>query len=116
MVQPLLVGRLSSLSGMGLFMSDNHHQVVTIRHWLPIMTFCPVNHLPDFVYCSVTFEGDAVNELYAVRKRMRQVVSGQKAFMETLARDLARAFPTASIATVTLMFNRHEVTIINEGA
>lgn len=116
MVQSRVVGRISNLSRMGLSMSDNHHQVVTIRHWMPIMTFCPVNHLPDFVYCSVTFEGDEVNELYAVRKKMRKVISGRKAFMETLARDLAEAFPKASIATVTLMFNRHEVTIINEGA
>lgn len=84
-------------------------RTVVIRHWFPIMTFCPVNHLPDFVYASVEFDGDEVNELYAVRKKMRKLLSGRKAFMETLAEDLANAFPNATHVTVRLMFDRHEV-------
>ena len=73
------------------------------------MTFCPVNHLPDLVYASVTFEGDEVNELYAVRKRIRKLLSGRKVFMESLADDLANEFPTATTVSVRLMFDRHVV-------
>ena len=29
---------------------------IVVRHWLPIITFCPVNHLPDLVYVSVEFK------------------------------------------------------------
>lgn len=88
------------------------HRIVTIRHWFPIITACPVNHLPDFVYASVTFEGDDLHELYAVRRRMRKVLSWRKVFMETLAADLANEFPDATKVSITLAFNRHVVTIV----
>jgi hypothetical protein len=87
--------------------------MVTIRHWLPIMTFCPVNHLPDLVYCSVTFNDNEVHELYEVRRRIRRLISGRKEFMETLADDLAKAFPHALCVSVRLMFNRHEIVVTN---
>lgn len=78
------------------------------------MTYCPVNSLPDFVYFSVTFSGEeGIRELYAVRKRIREMFSGRKAFMETLAEELAIEYPDAVSASVRLMFNRHEVHVVN---
>lgn len=86
-------------------------RTVTIRHWFPILTFCPVNHLPDLVYASVTFAGSDDKELYAVRKEIRERLSHRKCFMEELAKDLYLTFPTAIEVTIRLAFNRHEVRI-----
>ena len=87
---------------------------VTIRHWLPIVTVCPVNHLPDLVYASVTFDGHGLNELYAVRKRIRKTISWRKAYMEDLAAALAIEFPDAAEISVRLAFNRHVVKLEND--
>ena len=40
-----------------------------ISHWLPIITICPVNKLPDFIYVTIEFE-DTFEELYQVRKTL----------------------------------------------
>lgn len=86
---------------------------VTIHHWLPILTFCPVNHLPDLIYASVTFDDDKTHELYAVRRAMRGMIKHRKQFMESLAQDLSVAFPDAVQVRISLAFNRH-VVIINK--
>ncbi len=86
--------------------SDRYSYSVTIRHWLPILTFCPVNKLPDLIYVSVTFEDEFV-ELYGVRKVIRAMVSGKRLFMEAIALKVLDAFPSASHVTVALAFNRH---------
>lgn len=86
---------------------------ITIRHWLPIITFCPVNNLPDLLYVTVEFElyGDDFVELYAVRKRIRKELSGRTIFMEQAAQLIAAAFPQSCSVTVRLACSRHVVSI-----
>ncbi len=86
---------------------------VTISHWLPMVTICPVNKLPDLLYVSVTVENKFV-ELYAARKRMRKVVNFKYGFMEDLAANLWCEFPEASQVTVSLLCGRHKVVITEE--
>lgn len=86
-----------------------------IRHWLPIITFCPVNKLPDFIYVSVVFEGCGMVELYAVRKQVRKMCSGKTAFMEEIALMVAAHYPAAKEVHVRLAFSRHEVVVKKEG-
>lgn len=87
-----------------------------VRHWLPIITFCPVNHLPDLIYVEVAFRDDLldnaapVHELYGIRKRIRKVAQFKKKFMEDIAADLFREFNTCDYVTVSLAFGRHVVT------
>ena len=83
---------------------------VTIRHWLPILTFCPVNKLPDLLYVSITFEDEFV-ELYAVRKAIRKMLSMKCKFMENIAHDIILEYPSATSVTVALAFGRHVVTM-----
>lgn len=75
------------------------------------MTICPVNNMPDLIYCSVEHDNQFV-ELYKARKLMATVVSAHRcAFMEVIADALMRAFPDASAVEVRLAFNRHIVRI-----
>ena len=83
---------------------------VSIRHWLPIVTFCPVNNLPDLIYIEVEFRGDQFAELYTVRKKVRQIASMKKKFMEDICDEVFMAFPECSSVTVTLALGRHVVT------
>ena len=63
---------------------------VTISHWFPIITRCPLSIWPDFVYVELDYKilGDPP-ELYAVRKTIRQTIQWKKAYMEDLAATLA---------------------------
>lgn len=79
-----------------------------IRHWLPILTFCPENNLPDLIYITVEFNKFA--ELYAVRKKVRKLISKKKMYMEDIAKAVSDEFNTATCVTVRLVFNRHVVT------
>lgn len=83
---------------------------VTIRHWFPILTYCPVNGFPDFVYVSVVFKNELV-ELYEARRTIRKILSGQKMFMEDLATLVICYFPNAVAVNVRLAFNRHHVQV-----
>jgi hypothetical protein len=83
-----------------------------ISHWLPIITFCPVNRLPDFIYITVTF--DSFAELYAVRKRIRKLASWKLKFMEVIAQDVLDGLPGAKEVEVRLLTGRH-VVIIRRG-
>ena len=87
---------------------------VSITHWFPIVTICPVNNLPDLIYITVDFDNDPVvnpqfNELYSVRKRIRKIASWKRAFMEDIADEMFNEFRGCSCVTVTLLFNRHTV-------
>lgn len=82
-------------------------QLIEITHWLPIITFCPVNNLPDFIYVTVQF--DKFAELYKVRRRIRTLISGKKLFMENICALVAKEFPDAVSVEVRLMFNKHIV-------
>lgn len=86
-----------------------HHVELTISHWLPIMTFCPVNNLPDFVYIYVTF--DSFEELYNIRKLIRKKVSFRKMFMEDIATKLINEIEGAVKVQVRLLTSRHVVTV-----
>jgi hypothetical protein len=89
---------------------------VIIRHWLPIITYCPVNSLPDFIYVSVHVNLDSAGqmlELYAVRRTVRRLVRGSKAFMEDIALHvqdhLLSEMGVRASVEVRLAFNRHVV-------
>lgn len=82
-----------------------------IRHWLPIVTFCPVNGLPDLLFVSVLFDDDQFHELYAIRRRVRELVSWKKVFMEDVAETVFREYQDASEIHVRLLFSRHVVII-----
>jgi len=79
-----------------------------VSHWLPIVTFCPVNGLPDVIYVYVYVEG--FSELYALRKQIRKLCSLRKCFMEDLAVDVLTAIPEASRVDVQLLTGRHIAT------
>ena len=109
MVLTLVVVWLRSHYGMEYDMAFNR---TSIRHWLPIVTFCPVNNLPDLIYVTVDYdyEGDReFVELYAIRKQVRKLVSWKKMFMEDIAEKVYNMFPECSAVTVSLLFNRHVV-------
>lgn len=80
---------------------------LTISHWLPIITFCPVNGLPDVIYVYITFNDFA--ELYAIRKKIRKLVNFKKLFMEDVAQILLKEINGASSVEVRLLTGRHLV-------
>jgi len=106
MVQPFLVARASNHNHMEFVMPD-YKLRLTVSHWLPIITFCPVNKLPDLIYIYVTF--DTFTELYAIRKRIRELVSFKKMFMEDVAKILLENIEEASLVEVRLAAGRHVV-------
>lgn len=77
-----------------------------ITTWFPILTFCPVNKLPDFIFVKIEFTEFA--ELYDVRKQMRALLSGKTIFMEDAAKLISSSFKCEKV-TVSLMFNKHVV-------
>lgn len=79
-----------------------------ITTWLPILTFCPENNLPDFIYVEVEFT--TFVELYAMRKKIRDLVFGKTMYMEDIA-TLVMQEVKADKVTVRLMFNKHKVII-----
>lgn len=83
------------------------------RHWLPIVTFCPVNSLPDLIYITVEVEDDKILDLYQVRKVVRKAVSFKKMYMEDVAKRILEEYPDA-VVTVRLAFSRHVVQVYNE--
>lgn len=84
-----------------------------IRHWLPIVTLCPVNKLPDLIYITVRFD-DTFAELYGVRKVLRKAAAWKMAFMEDIAETVLQQFPEATEVTVTLLFGRHVTRITRD--
>lgn len=82
---------------------------VTITHWLPAVTFCPVNNLPDLLYVEVEFDGATFVELYGARKKIKSLIQWKKCFMEEVAGIVHAAFPDALKVTVRLAFNKHIV-------
>lgn len=83
--------------------------IVSITHWFPIITICPVTKLPDFLYATVTFDDDKFHELYEVRKRIKKVSAWRYCFMEDVASSLRKEFPDASEIKVTLLTGRHNI-------
>lgn len=80
-----------------------------VRHWLPIITFCPVNGMPDVIYISVEF--DTFVELYQARKKIRKATMWKKMFMEDIGEAVRKLFPESLTITVRLAFDRHVVKI-----
>lgn len=85
--------------------------LVIIRHWLPIVTFCPVNNLPDLLYVSLEFKDGKFRELYELRKKIRKLLRWRRMFMEGAASKIAYHFPEASAIEIRLAFNRHVIRI-----
>lgn len=90
-------------------MPEYRRSEVTITHWLPIVTFCPVNGLPDLLYVRVTFR--EFKELYAVRKALRAALQWKRMFMEDAAQHVSNLYPEAKSVEVYLMFNKHRITL-----
>lgn len=86
---------------------------VSISHWFPIISFCPINKLPDLLYATITFEGSEFKELYEVRNRIKKIASWKLKFMEDIAIDLHNEFPDAIEVKLKLITGRH--TIISRG-
>lgn len=84
--------------------------MVAITHWLPIVTFCPVNGLPDPLFITLRFTDNEFHELYAIRKQLRKAFAWKKMFMEDIAVKLSEMYPTAHIE-VRLWFDKHEVQV-----
>lgn len=84
-------------------------QIVEISHWLPIITFCPVNNLPDLLYVTVTF--DHFKELYEVRRRIRQLIAFRKMYMEDVAESVFKLFNECVSVQVRLVGSKHIVHI-----
>ena len=87
-------------------------RLITITHWFPIITFCPVNKLPDLIFIDVVFAGEFV-ELYQVRKRIRKLLQFKEIFMEDAANEVAKEFPDCYSVSVKLIFNKHQVNLLN---
>ena len=87
---------------------DFRRRELTITLWLPIVTFCPVNKLPDLWFVSITFR--AFVELYAVRRALRRF-NGRTMFMEDVAEAVSVLYPEARRIEVRLMFNKHRVLV-----
>lgn len=89
--------------------------ISAFRHWFPILTICPVNGMPDFIYVSIEWEAPtetAFLDLYLVRKLVRRTLSMRRISMEAASRLVLVAFyqqfrSVPSAITVSLMFNRH---------
>jgi len=115
MVQQKLVHWTGTFCGVASDMSRDKTMAVKIRHWLPIITYCPVNNLPDLIYVTVKLRNDFA-ELYALRKRIRKLCKGRKMFMENLATLIFEELEKDGIHSlesveVRLAFDRHVVTI-----
>lgn len=82
---------------------------VWITHWFPILTFCPYNGLPDFVFVTVKFH--QFRELYAVRKKIKELIQFQTLYMEDVARIVKLTYTDALEVEVRLMFSKHVVRI-----
>ena len=82
-------------------------RICTITHWLPIVTFCPVNNLPDLIYVSITFED--FQELYEVRRKIKRAAQFKKMFMEDICTMVYDMYPTALEVQVRLVFSKHTV-------
>lgn len=108
MVQPFVVEGLSFNSHLERVMY-NYKPRLTVSHWLPVITFCPVNNLPDVIYVYVTF--DSFAELYAVRKQVRKLVSFKKMFMEDVAMTVLTSIEGAVEVEVRLITSRHVVKV-----
>lgn len=81
---------------------------VQFRHWLPLITFCPVNGLPDFIYVTVTYI-DNPDEIYDVKEVLRKTIMWKKAYMKDITQTILNNFPQAHSVTVRSMFNRQAV-------
>jgi hypothetical protein len=82
---------------------------VTITHWFPIITFCPISGLPDLLYVKAKF--DQFKELYGVRRKIKAKLRFRVIFMEDAAMEIKTLFPEASEVEVRLMFSKHIVKI-----
>lgn len=94
---------------------------VTVRHWLPIVTFCPFNGLPDPLYVSVEMldivpgldrsHREKLRDLRDVRRRVRKAIAWKKLSMEDCARAVANELQGMGVRSVMvkLAFSRHVV-------
>lgn len=84
--------------------------LVRISHWLPIVTVCPVNNLPELIFVTVELENRFL-ELYAARRKIRKLVKWRRMFMEDIATKVLYNFPEAKAVEVRLAFGKHFVRI-----
>lgn len=95
------------------------HMHIIISHWVPLVTRCPINGMPDFLYAEIHYElGETPDfpELYSVRKVIRNsVIFGERIYMEELTKRLATILFESDLrihkVVVRMPFNRHRVEI-----
>lgn len=87
---------------------------VTISHWLPVVTFCPVNNLPDLIHVYVTHPAKDFHELYAVRREIKRLFNLRRMFMEDVAKEALQHFDFATKVEVVLMTGRHRIALERE--
>ena len=104
--KPHLVGRDHSSS------MPNHRFNITYKHWLPLITRCPVNGLLDICYVEVR-SPDMV-DLYKIRKIIHSYF-WKKEFMEDVAAGIldrvSQLKCRVTEVKMTLLFNRHKITV-----
>jgi len=86
--------------------------LLSITHWFPIITKCPENDLPDFLFATVEFKG--WEELYEIRKEMKRDFFMKRIYMEDVAQKIFERFPQASACEVRLAFNKHKVRLTRD--
>ncbi len=88
---------------------------ITVKHWLPFLTVCPVTHLYEWIWVEADFTGFV--ELFKIRKRIKSnITANRERFMEEIARDVftdleAQGWPVCAVR-VKLFCNKHIVEII----
>lgn len=85
----------------------------TYTHWLPIVTYCPVNRFPDLIFVEVTFrtkDASDLRDLYEVRRVIRKLLAWRTMYMEECAERVLVQYPDAASVKVRLAFNKHMVT------
>lgn len=96
-------------------------RTVIVRHWWPIVTFCPFNGMPDFLWVSVQMltvspdyystAREEVIDLRIIRRKVRAAIGWKKISMEDACRKAAQALPGmfVQMVVVRMLASRHVV-------
>lgn len=84
---------------------------VTLTHWFPILTRCPVTGFYDPIFVEVTFVNEFV-ELHEFRTNLKKLLWNRVIFMEDAAKLVFEKFPDAKNVRVRLAFSKHIVEIV----
>lgn len=83
---------------------------VWFTHWIPILTICPFNKLPDLIYIRVMYDDGKFRNLYNIRKSFRKYWFCMQ-YMEDIAERVYFEHPMARQVEVRLLFSKHVITL-----